>query len=256
MTGLDKIILEMSRLSEAGFPDEVWPVVFFSRCNLRCPYCLNPEIVEPKKDAKFIPVDEVLKQLDSWGEDCVLLSGGEPCSDLLSASAVIGMAEFFVSNGKRVGMATNGTYPDALGMLIERQLVSFVALDCKFSPMASNPEAIVKKASIIAGPSGPVEIALRLQTSLETLQQWHEHDPATRSEVRTTMYPPLVGEQDVREIAELVHPRSQFVLQQYRQNIMFDGTKNPVEPYGEDEVARLFAVARENCGAKVSMRWP
>ena len=258
MINLDHRFVEISRISEAGFPSEIWPVVFVANCNLRCPYCLNVGIVEPKADTKFVPADEILEQLDSWGEDSVLVSGGEPCEPN-SDGSIIEIAKFFIEHNKKVGISTNGTYPDILSELIRNKLVEFVALDCKFSPIVFVPDEIslnVFNASIVAGTSDPVSILGKLQGSLEVLRQWHDRDPEARSEVRTTLYPPIVGKSDVEEIARLVHPKSSFFLQQYRKNINFAGIENPIDPYNDDEVAKLLAVAKENCKAPVSMRWP
>jgi organic radical activating enzyme len=224
-----------------------------------CPYCLNGNIVNPKADAKFVPVEEVLHQLDEWGEDRVLISGGEPCQEHSEAS-ISEMVQFFVSHNKQVGISTNGTYPKELSMLTINKLVSFVALDCKFSPLISDRLGGIRQkifnASILGGSIDPVAFIHKLRGSLEILNQWHESDPEAQSEVRTTLYPSIIYKPDIEEIATLVHPRSSFVLQQYRRNINFAGIENPIDPYNADKVEELLAVAKSKCKARVSMRWP
>jgi len=252
---LDRRFVDMNRICEAGFPDDVWPVAFVAGCNLRCPYCLNASIANPKSETKFIPFEEVVARLDEWGEDGVVISGGEPCMPHPEGT-IIDLARALADAGKKTGVSTNGTYPSILADLTNNKLVSFVGLDCKFAPNVGSPSTIVNKLSPMAGDADPVAVNYAVQGSLTVLKQWHSFDPDARSEVRTTLYPPIVGEDDLKAIGWKIHPRSRWVLQQYRPNTMFDGRRNEVEPYSEDEAARLLAVARGSCEAKVEMRWP
>jgi pyruvate formate lyase activating enzyme len=244
-------IVAMNRIAEAGFPDHIWPVVFVAGCNLRCPYCLNASIVEPKPGTAFIPFDDVVKQLDEWGEDGVTVSGGECC---MGEGQMVEMAKDFLSRGKKVGIATNGTFPLSLFVLVHDRLASFVGMDCKFSPFPS--EVALSKASIVAPGQDPTAIIRDVNESLDVIRHWHDVDKDAKSEIRTTLYPPLVGEQDIVEIAGLVHPKSKWVLQQYRPNLKFDGAGNDIAAYPDEEVERLFGVAKAICKAPVGMRWP
>ena len=71
-----------------------------------------------------------------------------------------------------------------------------------------------------------------------------------------TMYPPLVGQDDVFSVAKRVHPKSKLVLQNYRKNKQFNGEINPVEPYPDEEISRIRSLV-ENCiGVKTEIRWP
>lgn len=274
MADLNKRFVAMNRLAEAGFPDDVWPVAFVAGCNLRCPYCLNASIVEPREDVEFITFADVIKQLDEWGEDGVMLSGGEVC--MPGASGVVEMAEQFIARGKKVGIATNGTYPLVINELLDKKLVSFIGMDCKFWPDMPNgkpdqfPVAreMLDKAMTLLGSKTPIdellqevpnrvmEVLVGVRFSLSLIHWWHESDPNAKSEIRTTLYPPLVGETDIIGMGQHIHPCSRWVLQQYRPNVMFDGQGNDVTSYPDAEVERLLGLARENCKAKVEMRWP
>lgn len=247
--GLDNMVVAINRLSESE-QDQFWPVVFLGGCNLRCQYCLNTSIVEGK--LKPIPIDSVLAKLNDWKEDGVFVSGGEALMPNRSGST-IELLRKLAEGGRKVGLATNGTYPVALKELLTQPgLLSFVSIDCKFSPLVSEEEA-AKKAAYLRGYAGIEKDMLK---SLLAVFDWHTVDTNARSEVKLTLYPPAVGEDDVVTIAKLIHRDSKFVLQQYRQNIMFGGEDNEAVPYPADEVERLKVVAVKSCQAKVEVRWP
>ena len=246
----DSKIVAINRLSESQ-QGQFWPVVFLDGCNLRCQYCLNTSIVENAHE--YISMESVLATLDAWGEDGVMISGGEPLMPR-EGWGITDLIEQLSDKGRKVGISTNGTYPDELFLLLSSspKLISCVSLDCKLSPSVSGAEADEKIAHLCGYP-GMQKGMLR---SVQTVYEWHEHDDNAQSEVKITLYPPVVDESDVMEIAKLVHPDSKLVLQQYRQNIMFGGRSNTVEPYSTDEVERLKALAVKSCQAKVEVRWP
>ena len=246
-------IVSMSRLSEANPEGCFWPVIFTEGCNLRCPYCINStSIVEPVGEKQFLSVEQVIEQLEEWGEDGVMISGGEPLIPT-GESSIFEIIELLRSYNINIGISTNGTWPNELQKLIKSDLVNFVALDCKFNP-ALPTEDIIKYSHLLGGYP---EMSDDMLLSLSALYDWHELNPDTAcSEVRTTLYPELIGELDIIAIAANVHQKSRFVLQQYRKNVCFDGQRNTVEPYYVDEVNHLLSIAQRNCEAKVSIRWP
>ena len=102
------------------YPDKIAATVFTVGCNFRCPFCHNPEIVDPKKInyKGNIKEEEILEFLVSRKGylDGVCITGGEP-------TLQIGLAEF-VRNIKEmkflVKIDTNGSMPMTIGNLIER----------------------------------------------------------------------------------------------------------------------------------------
>ena len=70
-------IAAITPFSMLDFPDKLACIVWFSGCNLACPYCYNVEFLENRGS---IAPDEVLAFLDSRQGllDGVVLSGGEP----------------------------------------------------------------------------------------------------------------------------------------------------------------------------------
>jgi len=249
----DNKIVSINRLSEANPDGCFWPVIFVENCNLRCPYCINSvSIVAPQKEHKTFSVKQIVDQLDEWGEDGVMISGGEPLIPD-EESSIFGIIELLRSHGINIGISTNGTWPNELQKLIKSDLVNFVALDCKFNPVLPT-EDIIKYSHLLGGYPN---MARDMLLSLNVLYDWHESNPDTAcSEVRTTLYPELIDKLDIIAIADNVHHKSRFVLQQYRKNTCFNGKKNIIEPYSSDYANYLLEVARNNCESKVDLRWP
>jgi pyruvate formate lyase activating enzyme len=246
---LNKRIVSINKISEAGPANAFWPVVFTAGCNLRCPYCLNSYIVESPKKLLTMSMEQVLAKLDEWGEEGVMISGGEPClpnedctiSDLVKALAV---------NGRKVGISTNGSYPDILKSLLDENLLSFVALDCKFGPTCKFTNE--KKAVMIGACLGMHD---DMYESLMVVHNWHNQCPEAQSEIRMTMYPPLVEEADVVQVGKFIHPKSRLILQQYRENQAFRD-KPAVKPYPEEEIERIKTLIGSSDKFPVEIRWP
>lgn len=113
------------------FPGCLSAVVFLRGCNLRCPYCHNPELLDG--DAPGAMTEDGLlaflraRQGRLGG---VVFSGGEPTLRPGLRSLVQGARAL----GFKVKLDTNGTRPDVLAELIGDGLVDYVALDLKDEP--------------------------------------------------------------------------------------------------------------------------
>jgi len=109
-------------------------VLGFPGCNLRCPYCQNPELA--LADTKIMPEDDnVLSDFCDLAIthykviDGVVFSGGEPTlhSELLQL-----LCSYWKAAGYPVKIDTNGTKPDVISELIERKLIDYVAVSLKY----------------------------------------------------------------------------------------------------------------------------
>lgn len=104
-------------------------IIFLPSCNLRCPYCHSPHLVQPSNRLETIPVENILdavKRNRNW-LDGIVITGGEPTlhKDLDE------LIESFRSLEIKVRLDSNGTNPDVLEDLIERKLIQCVAMDIK-----------------------------------------------------------------------------------------------------------------------------
>lgn len=119
----------LQKISLIDYPGLISAVVFTQGCNFRCPYCHNPELVDPARYGPTLPEKEVISFLEKRrGKlDAVTVTGGEPTLQQDLAR--------FLQKLKRMGyltkIDTNGSNPDVLEGLIRGNLVDFFAMDVK-----------------------------------------------------------------------------------------------------------------------------
>jgi len=101
--------------------------VFLRGCPARCYYCQNPTI----RDGEDLrDEDEIMAMIGSSRRlvSGVVFSGGEPT---LQKEALLSLAAASRRIDLRVGLHTNGIFPETLQALMERGLVDRIALDVK-----------------------------------------------------------------------------------------------------------------------------
>lgn len=123
--GLQKVTL-------LDFPGKVACTVFLTGCNLRCPYCHNPELVLPRNNGKTVSENELFEFLFSRkGKlDGVCISGGEPTLYPNLTNLIRRIKEM----GFLVKLDSNGTVPEMLEYLLREKLLDYVAMDIKNAP--------------------------------------------------------------------------------------------------------------------------
>ena len=120
-------ILGMEKVSFVDYEGKICTTIFTGGCNYKCPFCHNSGIV--KQEYKEITENEVIEHLLSRKKmiDALTISGGEPTlqPDL----------ENFVRKIKDLGflvkLDTNGTNPEVLKNLLDKNLLDYVAMDVK-----------------------------------------------------------------------------------------------------------------------------
>lgn len=123
--GLQKVTL-------LDFPGKIACTVFLTGCNLRCPYCHNPELVLPQDSKKYISEGELFKFLVSRkGKlDGVCITGGEP----MLYPSLPDLIRRIKEMGFLVKLDSNGTLPEMLEHLLREELLDYVAMDIKNAP--------------------------------------------------------------------------------------------------------------------------
>jgi pyruvate formate lyase activating enzyme len=206
------------------FPGRVSAVVFCRGCNFRCPYCHNPELVDPARYAPAWPEDTVLSELAGRRGlvSGVVITGGEPTlqEDL----------ELFIrkvrSLGFEVKLDTNGSRPEVLGGLLASGLVDHVGLDVKAPPgsfgMVTQTDidpAVIERS-----------IAVLLASGVE-------------HEIRTTWLPSLLDRSAMLGIAGMVKGCRRWIVQRFTATETLDpAVRESVAPT-EAELAEIRAVA-------------
>lgn len=217
-------IAGIQRAGMLDWPGRVTATVFLAGCNLRCPYCHNPELVGvPRRLESLDSLLELIRDRRAW-LDGIVVTGGEPLSDL----HLTDFLRLLKREGMPVKLDTNGTHPEALIDLIEEELVDFVALDIKASP------------DKYERATGVREIWPLVERSVSALLE-----SGVDHEFRTTCYPLAVGPDDPVDIASRLIGGKRYVLQQYRPSRTLDPAAVSVRPHASETLCK----AAERCSS-------
>lgn len=191
-------IHDLTPFTMLDFPCKMAAIVWFAGCNMRCPYCHNPDIVKGKSGK--LSQSAVLSFLkDRFGLlDGVVLSGGEATlyQELIPFVREVRMM------GYAVKLDTNGTRPKIVRQLLEENLVDYIALDYK---------APLQKFKAVTGikNKSPFDETLDFLCAQEKVE----------IEIRTTVHTGLLDEKDVEAIAQDLRQRGykgRYYVQNYR----------------------------------------
>jgi pyruvate formate lyase activating enzyme len=119
----------LQKFSLIDYPGRISAIVFTQGCNFRCPYCHNPELVDPAQFGPILSEEEVISFLDKRrGKlDAVTVTGGEPTLQ----PDIDRFLEVIKGMGYLTKVDTNGSMPDVLERLIHGHLVDYLAMDVK-----------------------------------------------------------------------------------------------------------------------------
>ena len=204
------------------FPGRIASTLFTIGCNYRCPFCHNPELVDPERLAEPLDEGEILERLGARAGflDGVVISGGEP--------TIHPRLPAFIERIKRLGLLvkldTNGSRPDTLRDLLEARSLDFVAMDVK-GPLDRYDEIV----GVDADPA-TIDSAIRLVV-----------ERAPDYELRTTVVPTL-DRGDVLRIAERIAGAKCYWLQAYRvpKSGLLDPTWEAKDALSKDDLDGLW----------------
>lgn len=207
------------------YPGKVASVIYTYGCNFRCPYCYNIELVLPEyyRDLPDLSEDEVIEKLRSRGNfiQGVVITGGEPTIWEKRLLFFIERLKFDVA--LPVKLDTNGSNPKFLKLLLDEKLVDFIALDLKTSPERYR------------------EIGGNFDRIKETLDILQNHKQMV--EIRLTLYPGLIDEEDLKMLLPYLKPFQKIALQRYIPEKNLSG--KPLTPYTYEKHEALFFIIRD-----------
>ncbi|HOJ92509.1 MAG TPA: anaerobic ribonucleoside-triphosphate reductase activating protein [Dictyoglomaceae bacterium] len=204
------------------YPGKTSLVVFTQGCNFRCPFCHNPELVSTRKKGTYSE-EFIIEEIERRRKliQGVVITGGEPTiqEDLPSF--------LFKLKRKRLSIKldTNGSNPKMLIELIKGKLIDYVALDFKTS---------LKKYFIATGLSEK-DAQKHVKNLLESLKILKES--STPFEVRTTVVPKIVEENDLINIREIIGDLPYF-LQDFRPEKTLSYKLREEKPYPKEILAK------------------
>ncbi len=186
----------LQRFSLIDYPGKICAIVFTQGCNFRCPYCHNPELVNPKEFTEGIAQDEIFSFLERRrGKlDAVSITGGEPTIQ----DGLVGFIKKIKDLGYLVKIDTNGTMPDIIEVLLGKKLVDSIAMDVK-APLDKYKKTV--KASV---DTRRIEESIRLIIT-----------SGIDYEFRTTIVKSLLDEADIEKIGRVIKGADCYVLQKF-----------------------------------------
>ncbi|MBU2220211.1 anaerobic ribonucleoside-triphosphate reductase activating protein [Patescibacteria group bacterium] len=211
----------IQKLTLIDYPGQVAATVFTVGCNFLCPYCHNPELVDPQKikNQPRISEQEILDFLATRQGllEGVCLTGGEPTlfADLPEFIKKIKEMGFLVK------LDTNGSNPQMLAKLLAAKLVDFIAMDIK---------APLEKYKKVAGEKISLE---NIQQSTELVRQAPDY------EFRTTVLPALLSSKDILSIGRWLQGAKKYYLQQFKSTKTLDAAFMKEKPFDETKLNRL-----------------
>ncbi|MCD7798215.1 MAG: anaerobic ribonucleoside-triphosphate reductase activating protein [Akkermansiaceae bacterium] len=204
---------DITPLTCLDYPGKAACIFWFRGCNLRCPYCYNPEFVTTGGAEERLDWMRFLDERRGF-LDAVVMSGGEATlhRDLLPVCRAVKQMGYLVK------IDTNGSSPLVLEALIAEGLVDYVAVDHKM----------------------PAVRTFHLQNGVSLFDRFCETVGVLRTarvpfEVRTTCHPSLLDEQDIvnmiHEAAELGYTGTYFLQYYFDAGETLGHMKKPVRRY-------------------------
>ncbi len=191
------MIKGLQKTTLIDYPEKVAATVFVGKCNFRCGFCYNKDLVLEYDKIPTISEKEVLDFLigrKKW-LDGVCISGGEPTMhnelpDFIRKIKDIGLL---------VKLDTNGANPSMLRELIDKKLVDYVAMDIK-------------------GPLGRYDEIAKVKVDKEKIKESANilMKGNVDYEFRTTCVPGLLGNDDFESIGKWLKGAKRYFLQQFK----------------------------------------
>jgi pyruvate formate lyase activating enzyme len=184
------------RVSLIDYPERLCAVLFTQGCNFRCPYCHNPELVDPGLFRETLSEEDVISflQIRKGKLDAVCITGGEPTlqSDLVEYLERIKDIPYLIK------VDTNGSHPEVLERLVGKGLVDYIAMDVK-APLEQYGR--VSRTRINTD---------KIKASIRVIM-----DSGVAHEFRTTVVKSILNNGDLVKIGTLIKGAQRYVLQRF-----------------------------------------
>ncbi len=218
----------LEKVSLLDYPGKVSSVLFTYGCNLRCPFCHNPELViHPLgKDVK-LKEDEVLDYLQERKGliDAVVITGGEPL--------IYKDIDLFIEKIKKMGflvkLDTNGFFQKELKELLKKDLLDYIAMDVKWAEDSYVEFSKDKKA---------VE---KVKESIKIIMS-----SGIDYEFRTTFVKGIHDIEDGEKITSMIPNAMKYYIQNFRSGKTIDETLDTSNSFTEKELQEILRGAKKH----------
>lgn len=227
--------LGLVKTSLIDYPGKVAAVLFTPGCNFRCPYCHNPELVSGPVPEDFISIEDALRFLEKRVPVLggVVITGGEP----LLHPDIGELTRAIRDLGLKIKIDTNGSFPD----MLEKLQPDFVAMDVKTS--------FHNYGRVLTSGADVEKIVRKVRESLNILIR-----SGIPHQLRTTMVPGIVAEEDFDTIIPEVRGADSYLLSGYRNQRILDRSWVEVDPYPA-EVLEGIAERLRSAGVMAQVRF-
>jgi pyruvate formate lyase activating enzyme len=190
------IINGFEKLSLVDYPGLTAATVFTGACNMRCPFCHNAILVIDSQHQPIVEEQYVIDYLNKRKGiiDGLCITGGEPTLQKDLAQFIAKCRE----TGVRIKLDSNGTNPEILKELIEKNLLDYVAMDIKNCK---------EKYSITA--NAKIDLT-HIQESIDILES-----SGIDHEFRTTLVKEFHTLSDIEKIAQWLDGTNKYYLQKF-----------------------------------------
>ncbi len=217
----------LEKVSLLDYPGKLSAIIFTYGCNLRCPFCHNPELViyDFNSDIEIKGEDlfEYLKK--RRGKlDAVVITGGEP----LIYNAIETLIRKIKDLGYLVKLDTNGFFPKKLKDLVNKNILDYIAMDVKYSPTNYNKQTNDKKA------------LEKISESINIIQ-----NSGIEYEFRTTFVKGIHKVEDAQNIAELIKGSQKYYIQNFRPGKTIDPSLDNSNAFTEKELRTMLKGAKK-----------
>lgn len=223
------------KTSMIDYPGHICSIIFLGRCNFRCGYCHNPDLVtRPDKIPRF-DIDSIFNFLEkkkNW-ITAVCVTGGEPTLQKQLPEFLKRLKDINL----KIKLDTNGTNPEMLKKMIKQKLVDYIAMDIKAS------KDNYQKATKVKVNIKNIEESIDLIKSSDL-----------DYEFRTTITPDLIDEKEIEKITRwLKKDTKTYCLQQFVPVKVLDEKYLDIDPYLKPDLEKMKKIAEKTI-SKVELR--
>jgi len=222
------LIAGFQKMTLLDYPDKIAALIFTQGCNFACGYCHNPEMIPSVRILPYQPELEPNAILNFLSRrrgllDGVVISGGEP-----TLHADLGdFMESIKSMGFLVKLDTNGSNPEILERLLEKNLLDYIAMDVKHN--VKDYQSLVKNDCV---PD--------IQKSIEIIK-----DSGIDYEFRSTLVPGTHESKDISAMGEMIRGAKQWYLQNFRPLKTLTRNMQLLKPFTPKELKKFQEIANK-----------
>ncbi len=192
-----RIVYNLTKFTTTDYVGHLSCVVWFIKCNLRCLYCYNDDLVYSKEGNYSL--NECLKFLRTRVGllDSVVLSGGEA-----SVHNLIPFCIEIKKLGFKIKLDTNGTNLKQIKELISLNLIDYMAIDFK---APKNKFYEITKTNIYQEYIKTLKYLIKINFDFE---------------IRTTIHSKLISSEDINKMIEVLEGigyKNTYYLQKFLQ---------------------------------------